>query len=227
MINIVNKLPWKKQQLWEGCMLASIAHAIMVAHYPELSNEHSWDGLNYSVQDSDGARGTITFSDNYYLGAFRNANSERLSGKTKLIKHTDYFNGAPQEIKQLAEQEALQYLLQEVEGIIKPLTTTAFWGNEDKTISKDKYNDFIYNGGFLLERHIMDLEKSMESWMEYYDMTQEQCDLLKIIYSRKRIQPNQVVKLTKYEIEMIGTIDEEGLDESRISFGEIGVVWEE
>lgn len=30
-----------QKKLWNGCMFASIAHAIMVAHYPELSYEHS------------------------------------------------------------------------------------------------------------------------------------------------------------------------------------------
>ncbi|MBI6871792.1 hypothetical protein [Clostridium aciditolerans] len=49
----------------------------------------------------------------------------------------------------------------------------------------------------------MDLEKSTESWMEYYDMMQKQCDLLKIIFNRKEMHSNQVVKLTKNEIEVI------------------------
>ncbi|WP_317367261.1 hypothetical protein [uncultured Tyzzerella sp.] len=32
-------------KLMEGCFLFSIAHAIMVAKYPMLSFEHSWDNL--------------------------------------------------------------------------------------------------------------------------------------------------------------------------------------
>jgi hypothetical protein len=38
-----------KNNIWNGCILASIAHAIMVAQYPELSYEHSWDGENYNI----------------------------------------------------------------------------------------------------------------------------------------------------------------------------------
>ena len=41
-------------QLWEGCIMAGIAHAIGVSKYPMLSNEQSWDGINYSMQDSLG-----------------------------------------------------------------------------------------------------------------------------------------------------------------------------
>lgn len=225
MSDTIYKFPLTKQQLWQGCMLATIAHAIMVAHYPELSSEHSWDGLNYSVQDSEGARGTITFSDSYYLGAFRDDNSKRLSKKDGLVEYTAYFSGAPQGIKQLAEEEALQYLLVKVDGTVNPLITTAFWGNEKESISRDKYDDFVHNGGFLIKKQLMDWNNGMESWREYYDMTQQQCDLLKIIYTKKITQSNKIIKLNKYEIGMIQTADDEGLDESRTSFGEIGVMW--
>ncbi|MEK4700189.1 hypothetical protein MKX47_11380 [Solibacillus sp. FSL R7-0668] len=73
-----------KNNLWSGCILASVAHAIMVAHYPELSYEHSWDGDNYSVVDDSGGRGTITFKDNYFVGAFRNDNFPRTDISTAI-----------------------------------------------------------------------------------------------------------------------------------------------
>lgn len=50
----ITELNWSIDQIWRGCTLAAIAHAIMVAHYPMFSNEHSWDGFNYSLQDSAG-----------------------------------------------------------------------------------------------------------------------------------------------------------------------------
>jgi len=75
----LNEFGLSKEELWKGCILASLAHAIMVAHHPNLSNEHSWDELNYSVQDSSGGRGTITFSLDYVVAAFRNDNSHRLN----------------------------------------------------------------------------------------------------------------------------------------------------
>jgi len=64
-------LPWNYKSLWEGCILVTIAHAISSACYPEFLYEHSWDGINYSVQDSARARGTITFHEDYCVGAFR------------------------------------------------------------------------------------------------------------------------------------------------------------
>ena len=217
----------EKERLWKGCMLASIAHAIMVAYYPEVSNEHSWDGMNYSIQDSAGARGTITFSQDYFVAVFRDDNSERLSKKNSMREYKHYFDGAPSEIIELAKQEALQYLLQKVDGNIVPLITTAIWGNETETLSNDTFKDMQNNGGFLIQRQTLDIEEAFDSWKEYYDMTEPQYNLLRDIYKRKVEQPNQFLILSTEQINLIGTDDEEGLEESKTSFNEIGIGWEE
>ncbi len=43
-----------RERLWRGAALATIAHAIFIAADPALSWELSWDGPNYSRQDSMG-----------------------------------------------------------------------------------------------------------------------------------------------------------------------------
>jgi len=226
MINNINELEWKQKQLWEGCILAAIAHAIMVAHYPELSNEHSWDGINYSVQDSSGTRGTITFDSKYCVAAFRNDNSDRITTSNFSEAHK-YFQGASYEILKLAEDEALQYLLENVNGRTIPAITTAFWGKNNNLFTNDIYDEMIDNGGFLLERQVMDLDAAIEAWKEYYDMSEQQCDLLKSVYERKVNNPNGVLTLSTEEISLIESDDEEGLNESRVSFEEIGIQWEQ
>lgn len=217
----------EKERLWKGCMLASIAHAIMVAYYPEVSNEHSWDGMNYSIQDSAGARGTITFSQDYFVAVFRDDNSERLSKKNNICEYKHYFDGAPSEIIELAKQETLQYLLQKVDENIVPLITTAIWGDETETFSNDTFKDMQNNGGFLIRRQTLDIEEAFDSWKEYYDMTEQQYKLLRDIYKRKVEQHNQFFILSIEEINLIGTDDKEGLEESKTSFNEIGIGWEE
>ncbi|MFC3746072.1 hypothetical protein [Paenibacillus sp. GCM10012306] len=219
------ELNWHNDQLWRGCTFAAIAHAIMVAHFPKSSNEHSWDGMNYSVQDSMGTRGTITFSPNYVVAAFRNDKSERVSAN-KFAEAINYFHGAPIEVIELAKSETLQYLLDDIDGNVKPLITTAFWGTSIKSYSLDSLEELNDHGAFLLENQLMDFENSLESWKEYYDMSSEQCDLLISIFNRKVTNPNETIVLTKEEITMLGDVDQEGLDESEISFKEIGVDWE-
>lgn len=213
---------WNKNDLWNGCMLAAIAHAIMVAHYPELSYEHSWDEINYNTIDGSGGRGTVTFHDQYCVAAFRNDYIVR----TEFSSAVDFFRGAPKEVLELANNETLQYLLEDEEdGVAIPSITSAFWGEKDKIFSLDSNVKLIQNGGYLLERQLMNYDSGLESWQEYYDMTEKQLKLLESIYKRKIANPNAKIKLTKDEISMIGTDDPEGLNESRISFEEIGVYW--
>lgn len=218
----MNKLNWDRNQLWEGCILASIAHAIMVAHYPDLSHEQSWDGFNYSVQDSSGTRGTITFHPNFLVGAFRNNHSERVVDYKNAI---EYFMGAPEKSKEVASEEALLYLLDEIEEKTVPVITTAFWGNLDEVYSHDTYEDFIENGGFLIERQIDNVEYAINEWKEEYEMSENQIVLLKSIFKRKIDNPTKDIVLNEKEIKMIGSEDEEGLSESRISFEELGITW--
>jgi hypothetical protein len=195
----------------------------MVAHYPELSYEHSWDDNNYNVVDGSGGRGTITFKVNYFVGALRNENYTR----TDILTALDFFMGAPKDILELAKNETLEYLLEEDEdGTSSPSITTAFWGDNDTITSVDNIVRIVQCGGYLLERQFMEKDAAIESWRDYYEMTSEQVELLKSIYARKVNNPQENITLTKNEIKIIGAENTEGLSESITSFEEIGIYWE-
>ncbi|OME77181.1 hypothetical protein BK120_27010 [Paenibacillus sp. FSL A5-0031] len=219
----MEKMIWTKEKLWQGSVLASIAHAINIAHYPELANEQSWDGFNYNVQDSSGTRGTITFHSNYFVAAFRNDHSKRLSN---YINAQDYFRDAPYEVKELAANETLQYLLDDVNGNDVPLITTAVWGVDDIIYSQDEMKEIIAHGGFLLDRQSCDIEDALITWKEEYEMSEGQTNLLRQLFLRKLSNPSEIITMTKDEIQMIESVDEAGLEESRTSFDEIGIQWE-
>lgn len=222
MSKAVSELQWNGDELWRGCMLAAIAHAIMVAHYPELSNEHSWDGLNYSVQDSSGSRGTITFGTKYIVGAIRDDSSKRIVTKKEAI---DYLDEAPYEVVELAKNEALQYLLEDIDGNVQPIITLSFWGTTDSIYSSDSEEVLYEHGISLLEFQLMDIEEALESWKDYYEMSSSQYELLVLLYNRKVKNSQGKIFLTKEEIKKIGNAEQEGLDESIISFNEIGIEW--
>lgn len=223
MTRKLKEIKWDREQLWKGCVLASLAHAIIVAHYPDFANEHSWDGINYNVQDTEGARGTITFHPRYCIAAFRDDNSERAN---IIRKASEYFKGAPKEVLEVAESEALQYLLDSVDGKTIPVITSSFWGEERDLYSIDEHDVMYEHGGFLLSRQTMNLNDSIEAWNEYYEMTEEQRELLELLYSRKSSNPTQTILLSRREISMIGTDDVNGLNESETSFNEMGIVWQ-
>jgi hypothetical protein len=218
MKNNIRKLDWKIDQVWEGSILASIAHAIMVAHYPNFSNEHSWDGVNYSVQDSAGARGTITFQNKCCVAAFRSETSGRINKKGFM----EFFQNTPQELIDLAENEALQYLLDDVDGEVIPVITTAFWGKGNELFSEDSFDELLENGGHLLKTQAMDSDSAINVWKGYYDMSQAQVALLSAIYARKIANPEKVILISREELNMIG-VDGVSLRESVVSFEEMNI----
>lgn len=211
-----------KKELWNGCLLASIAHAIMVAHYPELDYEHSWDGLNYSTVDVSGGRATITFTDTWCVGAVRLDRAIDLSIPSAMT----YFQGAPQEVIEWARKETLEYLLDEDEdGETRPCITTGFWGDDEQLFSRHSLVAFIQNGGFLFNIQLMDDALASEAWREYYDMNNRQVSLMESLFRRKIHEPGVTIHLTSEEIGMIGSMDPEGIRESKQSFEEIGIIW--
>lgn len=216
------KLHINREQLWKGCVLNSIAHAINVGHCPDFSHESSWDGFNYSMQDTQGGRGTITFHPNYTIVCLQDVNSERID---EWIDAENYFEGAPSEVIHIAKEETLQYILEEVEGETVPFITTAFWIEDSGAYSIDSFEEMEEHGGFLLEIPLLDLQSAIERLEEEYELTEEQIELLQLVYERKIKNPNEEIMLSKEEVAMIGTDDSEGLEVSKDSFEEMNITW--
>ncbi|QWU47497.1 hypothetical protein [Bacillus sp. NP247] len=211
-----------KEQLWKGCILKSIADAIFVAHAPDFSHESSWDGFNYSMQDTQGGQGTITFHPNYTIVCLQDVNSERID---EWIDATNYFEGAPSEVIEIAKEEALQYVLEEVDGETVPFITTAFWIDNNGAYSIDSFEEMEEHGGFLLEIPLLDTGSAIERLEEEYELTEEQIEILQLVYERKIQSPNEEIILSKEEVAMIGTDESEGLEVSKESFEEMNITW--
>ena len=217
--NTWTKIDYNCEQLWKGCILASLAHAIMVATYPFITNEQSWDGMNYNVQDSCGKRGTVSFRDGYCVAVFRDDNSRRV---IRDVSAESYLLGAPREIIELANNEAFQYVLDSVDGKIVPLITSAFWGRECM-FSNDALENVLANGGELLENQMIPINEAIDLWKDFYDMNDRHIELLKSLYERKVNRANETIILSKDEISILDVDEEDGLDESGISFEEMGI----
>jgi len=218
----MEKINWNIKNLWKGCILVSIANAIGVARYPDFSYEHSWDGINYCRNDSSGSRGTISFTDDYCVGVFRNEKTERAYKNFKPA--LEYLKTAPEKIIELAEKETLQYVLDEIEGKNQPAITTAFWGNANGIFSNDSFDNFLKYGGKLLEIESMDTESAISELIDNYEFSDEEVELLKSVYKRKIINPNDAITLTKKEIAIIGAdYDELDIDECETSFKELNI----
>lgn len=201
-----------------NCLFASIAHAIGVVTYPVVSNEQSWDGLNYSVQNSSGMRGTISFGDGFWVAAFRN---EAAVSSRESVR--DYFQGVPAHVIELAESETLEYLLDDVDGAVVPSITTIAWGIGDQVFSCDSLDVARANGLSLLDRQFMLQSDAISAWQTVYELTESQVVLLQSIHRRKVASFDRVINLSPDEVRSLCGTDPDGMDESIESFGEIGV----
>ena len=146
-----------KASIWPGALLASIGHAIFVARAPFMTHEQSWDGLNYSVQDSEGSRGTISFDESkinfvavFYLQTSRRNPLNR--DVTNANDSTVYVRDVPDQLKKLTH-EALQYVIPDVAGEAQPVITAAFWSDPSgsQVTASEPWRDVVEHGAVLVE----------------------------------------------------------------------------
>ncbi len=224
---MIKEKNWNKKSLWNGCILASIAHAIRILKSPIFAYEHSWDGNNYSLQDSAGTRGTISFSSDFCTAAFRNEKSKRLFNYSQFINSYLKKGCFPKKIEQSMNHITFQYLLDNIDNFLQPVITTLFWCDKSYLYSFDNFNEMMENGGFILRNHIMDIENAFLAWEEEFEMNANQVKLLKKIYNIKTQNPFDKIIISKSEIDLLGEYDEEGFSECRSCLNEINIDWED
>ncbi|WP_236344199.1 hypothetical protein [Paenibacillus plantiphilus] len=214
-----------REKFWNGCILAVIAHAVMTAHYPEFSFEQSWDGINYNVQNGAGTRGTITFHDELIVAAFRNEQSGRLHRNDLTQTAQKSLHNAPSAVYEVAMSETLQYLLDELDGQTIPLITTLFYCVNGDFVSNDNIEDLFEHGAEIIQTQLLGYtDEAMKRWQDYYEMTQEQSDLVLSLFHRKLQNPGTEIRLTQVEANLIGLENAEGIEECRESLEELGIV---
>ncbi len=189
-----------KNDIYIGCLIASISHAIMTNVYPELSYEQSWDGANYSIQNSSGMRGTITFENDFCVGAIRNEMSTSIVGGEYIQECMRNF---PQKVVRKAYEETLQYLLMEKKGIVAPYVTSVFWADCNSLHYEEKYIDYIKEDFALLENIVLSPKMAIKRWKEYYDMDSKVVELVDILYQLKMKDFTSIIELKENQRKLI------------------------
>ena len=213
----MEKISINPKELYQGCMFAAIIHAVLVGEYPELNHEHSWDGFNYSMNNSQGCRATITFHPQYVIAVFQD------SQKINLSKNAyDYLNNMPKDILRIAEEEALLYVLDNINGETKPVITAAFWGTWDELCSNQSWDDILENGGYIINNQLQSHKDSLIQWDDYYGLNDGQMNLVESLFERKIIKGETEIHLDSEEMRnLYGEIEEceESLRELNIFCG--------
>lgn len=213
-------------QLYENCVYSSIAHAIFVLREPFFSAEQSWDGMNYCFNNFEGTRGTISFdlSEGIMAGAARDDTSARCNRYPDL-KAIELFANAPENVKCLAQREALEYLYDEVNGSTQPTATIAFWSVGGEIVIDEDIEEFRKNGGEYLLAISVSHDELRHYWREQYEFSEEELSAVDFIFerfkARKPISLDEAPVIKKKRIEA-----PDGYEECLTSLGELGIIIE-
>ncbi len=222
----------EKQSIWSGAVLGSIAHAIFVCRHPLFSNEQSWDGTNYNVQDSVGSRGTI---------AFEGAQAEKVVGvffyeksnRNPFHKKSKYdlarlLVGLPQDLRSLANDEALQYVLQKYNNTTLPIITSAFWADrmDERVTAAEPWSQVLEHGAVLIRNQLLPPDLALEKWASDYDLNPSEMALTKSLFRQKMAIRSESFVLDESDGDLWAKISkgQKGIESSRESFLEIGII---
>ena len=104
--------------------------------------------------------------------------------------------------------------------------TAAFWGDGEEMVTPFLDEEIFLNSISIIEKQILPIEECILRWKEYYEMEEEEIELLKIIYDKIKKKSGEKIFLTKDEIKMLGEIDEDGIIEIKTSFSEMNIYLE-
>jgi len=185
------KQPVHPKRLYEGCLQAAIAHAVAVGKYPELNFEHSWDGINYCTNDGCGRKAAVTFHERYVIAVFCDAQTA-----DEQKDATDFFDGASAELLEIAQNEALQYMLERVDGVTKPVITAAVWGTWEQLCGMLPWE----SDDHILRVQLLPFDEAMEAWRAYYDLDGKQVSLVRSLFQAKVSAGKNAVFLQKKDL---------------------------
>ncbi|MFZ3087065.1 MAG: hypothetical protein WA123_03275 [Methylotenera sp.] len=196
----LQKLGFTQQQLWDGALLGTIAHAVWVAGEPLLFAAQSWDGHNYLLNDSSGTIATVTFVDKKVVAVFFDANSSRNPFVTGDASEADnLIAGMPSDVLTILKFETLQYMLQSYKGQDVPLITAAMWSSGGDLVAMESWADLISHGGHIVRIQLLSEDEALLAWKEEFLFSEVQVNLVKSLYRRKIKNPDIHISLTDEE----------------------------
>lgn len=224
----VNRLAIDSKALWEGCILASCVHGVMLAEYPFIINENAWFGELYIVRNDEGSKAALAFSEDMELlmGMF----DDRTSLRANLVLSDRYakshYKEAPELVRDAAE--ALSILFKDTAGQKQlPFVTTGFWEEEDQILSRDSYEDWFEHGGHILAPQMMPFEKAMAYYKAKRSMDARRMEIAERVYRERIKSPKASVALKKEEIAVLEATGPYNIEICRDVFGQFGVVFED
>lgn len=217
--NNIFELPIDKAALYDACILSTLFHLVGELKDPIFSYEQSWDDNHYHRINDEG-RGTITFLDDGFIAAFRFEGSRRLREEFDI---ENKLKEMPEKYREIAESETLQYLLEDVDGVVQPSITTFIWNINGKTYSFDDLTTFQTESAELIMPHISNEKDIMNYWMEYHeDLDKNELDFVNTLWNFYK--KNKSFKGLKLSIsDLPNSYQDDGLREFVETLNELGI----
>ncbi|HAM63656.1 MAG: hypothetical protein A2Y20_07955 [Firmicutes bacterium GWF2_51_9] len=207
--------------IWRNCILDTVVHALQNCIYPYFDYEKSWSNSNFSINNSEGVRATITFYNNVVLIGIRDESLENHFG---FSDDNDLVRNAPDMIKRIANDYTLQYLLVDENNKTLPAITAFLWITDAKAVSKQKLSDLLVSGYKSISYIFLSIDELIEYWRERYEFSDKQIDLVFEIYDIFMRKPNLTVSFSSVLIQnKFGYVVTK---ECKETFSEIGILLE-
>jgi hypothetical protein len=178
-------------------------------------NEQSWDGANYNVQDSQGTLGTITFAGDSVVAAFFDAHSSRNPfSHDALYKLEDRLAEMPPDLRAIAEQQTLQYLLQDYQGSETPVITSCFWSEAANLVAGEPWEAVLNHGAHLVRVQLLPVERAVQRLQVQYEFSTAEVGLLRSLFDRKLAAGNSLVTMTTQDKELLTAKGSTGIEQA-------------
>lgn len=215
----------RRSALWQGAIFSTIAHAIWIMTHPIFAYEKAWNDHDYTIQNSEGAHGVITFAEETTIGMFFDVHSPRNPFRSKAIYDLDHLlSDMPTNIRFLAEQKTLQYMLDEYEGWTTPIITASFWSRGEYLTASEPWAKVLVHGAHLIHAETLPLEDSITILQERYEFTPGHINLLQSLFNRRMHASVKSTVLTDTEIKAISQTDCAGIKEARELLASVNIV---
>lgn len=190
------KLDINPKNIYNNSILYAIAENVMFEFY----NETYWDKNTCIINNNEGTNGAITFTSNYIVGAF----FEHESYSSTLENSMSYYDGAPNEVKEIAQKESLQYLLMDTDDGTKPVITTAFWGTWEQLYSNQTPDEFNEKSGNVLKYKVLDYQMALNSLKEEMECSDDDIKLIEKLYNHRISKKmNEKIYISSDEVDKI------------------------
>jgi len=222
-----------QDEMYPGAVRSFIWHSFFTAMMPSFAHEKTWAGDTYCTKDSQGARGAVTFAKDAFFAAVFTSHSSRNPYPTdnqSSVPYTfaPYLESLPASLQDLAENRTLRYLVDDYDGKVQPVITTAFWGQGkgSRFEAAEPWSSVYENGGDLFQIELMGEEEAILALMENYECTDVQIiEALRSVVQRKVESNSETLQMDPDCRELLQeiAIDDDALSLSKSLFAQIGI----